>query len=415
MFAIITGKTPIFMASRVFVEEIHTPVKVKRRHDIIHSLLEAGAEVNHRSNAGEPAFHEALKTGLASIIQLFLERGADVMCRNASGWSTLHVAVKYAPEKIVDTLIDKGAPIDAKTSYGALTPLHVAVQYRKEMHIKSLLARGADINVLGELYIFSKDCKTIRDVLIMGNIFHIDYTGHTPLHYAVLYFYPDVNIFLDNGADPLVRSKSDESPLDYAVNTSRVVPTIKCLLRHLALMEAMGSSTASEVISRGVNNVDVCLQIYEKYRHEIVIMKEQKIDEKVSYFEILSRDPKWIASFVRKDGFADAFKDDEVVRKFPLYGEMAKRRFNDAVHRKDLTEIAIENLLVAFSDIELPILIVEKLVKYYELEELEKFVKSCRETGRADFSGEHDCPRPSVQGRTFSWPLREEKALLHDT
>lgn len=190
-----------------------------------------------------------------------------------------------------------------------------------------------------------------------------------------------VTIFLDNGADLFVKMADEESPLEYAVEKSNNAMSRR-LLRHLALLtESGGCNDSRRRVIRIVGMVagNGRLPFYEKHRREIINMKAEKIYKNISYFDVFKRSVEWIGSMARNAEFVEAFNDSRVTKKFPFYGKIVKKRFEDAVKIMDLTEEAIEYLSMLFSDMNLPIPIFETIVKYYELKDLEKFVKSCQE------------------------------------
>lgn len=212
-----------------------------------------------------------------------------------------------------------------------------------------------------------------------------DVNGYTPLHYAARledgqdeHTIKNIveDILLNNDADPFIRSNDDKTPLDYAVAMSNA-SMIKVLLLHLAYLDSMGDSRASEVAMRGIGNVDHRLQIYEKRKRDIVSMRQEMIYGNISYFDILmTSDLDRLALNVE---FVRAFKYNQVIRTFDYYEKMVEA-IDHAVYRKNLNEMATEYLFALFSDFKLSIPILETILKHYKLEELEKFIQSCQET-----------------------------------
>ncbi|OXU29397.1 hypothetical protein TSAR_015212 [Trichomalopsis sarcophagae] len=310
------GKTPIFMAIEAGIgddegeEDEEEEFPEHRIYNITRHLLDAGAEVNAISAAGEPVFHRVLVYGVDEIIELFLERGADIHSRNANGIAVIHVAVAHASERILKMLIDRGVTVDVKNSLGA-TPLHIAALFGKEEHAELLLARGANVNA-------------------------IDKGGCTPLHFATQFSWWDEDkamngvheLLIHNGADPLIESNSGTSPLDEAFAISNAAMT-RFLLRHLAYMEALGNSEASEVAMRGIDKEEQWLEIYKNCQLEFAQMKETKIFRNISYFDLIGRN---LEKSVRDIRFVEAFVGNQTIRKFDFYKQICQK-FVNALYR----------------------------------------------------------------------------------
>lgn len=185
-----------------------------------------------------------------------------------------------------------------------------------------------------------------------------------------------MDILLDNGADPLVRSTDNKTPLDYAVASWDNNVMITTLLRHVASLEAMGDPRASEMVVRGIVNDNKRLQIYENCQCEIVSMKEEKIHGNASYFDMIKLDPD---TLVRNDELVRAFENNQTIKTFGFYGKV-KTAIEHALKKKDLTEMAIKYLYVVFGELQLPIPVLETIIKFYGWYDLETFVRLCQET-----------------------------------
>ncbi|XP_016836597.1 ankyrin-3-like [Nasonia vitripennis] len=351
------GKTPIFMAIEAGIgddegeNDQEGELAAHRIYHITRSLLDAGAEVNAISEAGESAFHRALVYGVDGVIELFLERGADIQSRNANGIAVMHVAVEHASERIVKTLIDRGLTADVRNSLGA-TPLHIAALFGKGAHVALLLARGANINAT-------------------------EIGGCTPLHFATQFSWWNEDkanngvheLLLLNGADPLIESNSGASPLDDAVAISNAAMT-RFLLRHLAYLEALGNTKASEVAMRGIGKDERRLQIYKNRQLEMAQMKETKIFRDISYFDLIGRN---LEKSVRDIRFVEAFVGNQTIREFDFYRQICKN-FVNALYRYNLVVRTSEYLSNALTTVTYPV--IKGIVQYLELEDLERLQDS---------------------------------------
>ena len=134
-------------------------------------VLDAGADVNIESKAGETpldvaaygfsaaigemlvargaevsSLHAATFVGDLSKAKAFVDGGVDVNKKNGMGGTALHSAAAGGHSEVATFLIDKKADVNAQTR-GGQTPLHVAAEAGHQDVVELLLARGADVNV----------------------------------------------------------------------------------------------------------------------------------------------------------------------------------------------------------------------------------------------------------------------------
>ncbi len=152
-------------------------------------LIEAGARVDVRNNRGETPLHRARDPNVARVL---IEAGADVHAKNNRGNTPLHGA---GDSEVVRVLIEAGADVHAKNNRGN-TPLHYV---RNPEVVRALIEAGADVHA-----------KNNR--------------GNTPLHHVRD---PEVAKFLiEAGAKVNAKNNRDETPLDsmgFFVKVSQLV------------------------------------------------------------------------------------------------------------------------------------------------------------------------------------------------
>lgn len=113
---------------------------------VVRRLLERGADVNGKNEAGETALHLAAQNDRCNVIELLLERGADVNAKNKLDETALHSATRYDKLSSVQLLLHNGADINARNSFGQ-TAIHQAAKSGYNKVIELLLNQGADDSI----------------------------------------------------------------------------------------------------------------------------------------------------------------------------------------------------------------------------------------------------------------------------
>jgi len=191
------------------------------------TLLAAGADVMARTEDGVTPLHFAAWLGTPANIEVLLDAGADVMARTeilkrvrapgtlgdirqqlGAGTTPLHAATNYChctPVENIKVLLDAGADIKARNEAG-FTPLHMAAWYGTVEHIQAMLAAGADVMARNEI-------------------------GTTPLHRATWFFTPErIQTLLGAGADVMARDAYGMTPLHEAASYNSGTGVIEALL-----------------------------------------------------------------------------------------------------------------------------------------------------------------------------------------
>lgn len=128
--------------------------------------------------------------------------------QNSMGWTPLTLAIAAGCRDTVDLLLEKGVDVNEKHRQDGFTPLHLAAFLDRAEIITKLLKKAADINTTSTLppphmYWYSR------------------MTG-TPLHTAFLAKNDHlVELLLQNGADPNVKTPEGKTLFEFAVDLNR--------------------------------------------------------------------------------------------------------------------------------------------------------------------------------------------------
>ena len=136
-----------------------TPLIAALRHLVIVArLLDAGADVNVRTKAGDTALSRAAASGNVEVAKMLLARGASVAGVDDLGRSPLVVTKNV---QIVEALLSAGASVDTQDARGRTALMYAAT--RGDVAIAKLLL-GAEANVA----LRDAEGKTAADLAARG-------------------------------------------------------------------------------------------------------------------------------------------------------------------------------------------------------------------------------------------------------
>jgi ankyrin repeat protein len=166
-------------------------------------LLEHGADANAMDLRGVPTLHFACDNDMgkdsAEMIHLLIEHGANVDARSTAGDTALTAIGPYHPN-VMEALLEHGAAVDVHNNRGE-TPLHHAAKWfnGEELELAELLLEHGAIVDARDMY------------------------GETPLHWAIKDHVDDglsmAEFLLENGANANAISRNGLTPLQCALDS----------------------------------------------------------------------------------------------------------------------------------------------------------------------------------------------------
>ena len=110
------------------------------------SLIEAGADLNARSNDEWTPLMLATIKGHTAMVQVLLKNGADANARNRKGWTALMFACSMSDADNMRILLTEGSNVNARDKEGKTALMQAANENNRES-VKVLLEMGADVSL----------------------------------------------------------------------------------------------------------------------------------------------------------------------------------------------------------------------------------------------------------------------------
>ncbi|EHK47127.1 hypothetical protein TRIATDRAFT_217580 [Trichoderma atroviride IMI 206040] len=168
-------------------------------------LLDCGADPDLVSDLGSTAL--ALATDNSEIVHLLIEKGADLNIRDSSGKTAMMFAAWDKNSEILRMLVENGANLDMVDDKGVCA-LHYAVVSGSVDCVRILLAAGADQELLMSENEYSPLLLASED-------------GQTEI----------VRLLLENGANPEIKTTEPTTPLSVAI-AGRHAEVVSILLEY---------------------------------------------------------------------------------------------------------------------------------------------------------------------------------------
>ena len=115
--------------------------------DILHVLLQHGADVNAQGEDGFSAIHFAASSGHHDALQfLLVDHHANPEVTLFNGSLALHTAASHGYPQCIEVCLEAGLDVSSQNNQGR-TPLHWAAEHGHKAAVEKLLTKGVDVNV----------------------------------------------------------------------------------------------------------------------------------------------------------------------------------------------------------------------------------------------------------------------------
>ncbi|KAK3192900.1 hypothetical protein K4F52_001257 [Lecanicillium sp. MT-2017a] len=143
----VAGSTPLHLACRT--------TDISQRYEVLEFLLENGADVHAKTQAGKTALHIACLRRASMEALLLIKRGADPLLRNEAATDRDHDTVFHSAcalwrDDEANTIVQSIPQPPPEMFRSGWTPLHTAAAHARVPYIKALIGRGCDPMALTE-------------------------------------------------------------------------------------------------------------------------------------------------------------------------------------------------------------------------------------------------------------------------
>ncbi|KAL2839355.1 ankyrin repeat-containing domain protein [Aspergillus pseudoustus] len=195
---------------------LHTLIRLKR-HDLLETLLAAGASLSTADDKGNTPLLMAVSVSNNRAAGLFLRFKAETSAKDNLGRTALHIAAGHGSTNLLGMLLSAGADVTATDNHGRI-PLHYAALSGNPATFRMILNKHEKDE--SDYLVRSRSGRTVLKMAMLierGVEVAHGQEGYTSLHAAVANKHIEVaELLLAHGADPLLLDYYGRTPLDLA-------------------------------------------------------------------------------------------------------------------------------------------------------------------------------------------------------
>lgn len=359
--------------------------------DVNNALFNA----NTRDFPGYTPLHYAMEFERLETMKLLLSYGASISVKNGRGENALHMATQLGDQKMFDLIFavhsacnDNTNPMDNK----GFTYFLGACTRKEPSFVKAFLQNQDDINATvcssstkynsytGLHLAVAHGCTETAELLLRhgANVNAKNCSDSTPLHLAVEENSQElVNLLLRHGADINIEDRSSKTPLLYSmhVNNDRIYYALQDHVKKLRIINFVISEKNESCYFWKWKLMDPDDKFYLQCTAELNRMKDLKVDQYSSLYNIIFRNPNEMALHVRNDSFKQILTSSDFDTTFSLYGYLIKLQFKNGLARQVLIKPAKDSLEY-LTGLSMPDACSETIFKYLTNEHMKDLIEA---------------------------------------
>ncbi|XP_027954097.1 oxysterol-binding protein-related protein 1 isoform X3 [Eumetopias jubatus] len=291
------------------VEEVRQLLETMERNEVIADINCKGRS---KSNLGWTPLHLACYFGHRQVVQDLLKAGAEVNVLNDMGDTPLHRAAFTGRKELVMLLLEYNADATVVNGSGQTAK---EVTYDKEIrNMLEAVERTQQRKLEEELLAAAREGRTAELIALLNrpnppDVNCSDQLGNTPLHCAAYRAHKQCALkLLKSGADPNLKNKNDQKPLDLAQGAE---------MKHILI----GNKVVYKVLKRyegplwKVKSTDSCLffiKCFDDTLHGFRVPKNSLQQSREDWLEAIEDHSAYSTHYCSQDQLTDDEEEDAI-------------------------------------------------------------------------------------------------------